>query len=289
MRQRPQGSVIFSESMRIIKCVILTTEIHLRFLLSLATVSALVNMKTKAIVLTYDKNRIFTDHMICKYDELWPSHPFIFRVPYQEIEPSQPSNKVEYVKTPADIKSTVLELLKDLDDEELIYWCIDDKYPHYLDVNLIEKMLPWIFNRSRVDPDASGFLLCRCRGLLRRKRLTGKRIVKFFGWQFLERANYSQIWIHQFLKVKVLRHLFEAFPDKIEEAKQMDNLIKHKVQKPISQRLYVIKKNITVFGESCSRGKITKGCRDSLIKSGVSVSEWNDPVEFDLMGKIEEV
>ena len=36
-----------------------------------------------AIVLTYDDNHNIANHMIYKYTNLWPNHPFIFRIPYQ--------------------------------------------------------------------------------------------------------------------------------------------------------------------------------------------------------------
>jgi hypothetical protein len=32
----------------------------------------------KAIVLTCDRYRALTEHMIRKYEELWPDHPFVF-------------------------------------------------------------------------------------------------------------------------------------------------------------------------------------------------------------------
>ncbi len=38
----------------------------------------------KAIVLTFDKYMIFTDHMILTYQKLWPNNPFIFKIPYQD-------------------------------------------------------------------------------------------------------------------------------------------------------------------------------------------------------------
>src|SRR6187397_1047533 len=41
--------------------------------------------KIKAIVLTCDRFRAITRHLILKYERLWPDHPFIFHVPYQEL------------------------------------------------------------------------------------------------------------------------------------------------------------------------------------------------------------
>jgi len=40
----------------------------------------------KAIVLTCDKYRVLTEHMILKYDKLWSNHPFCFRIAYQDLQ-----------------------------------------------------------------------------------------------------------------------------------------------------------------------------------------------------------
>ena len=92
----------------------------------------------KAIVLTHDKNRSVTHHMIARYLHKWPDNPFVFRVPFQELE-EQSSPKVEFIKTPKSIKKTVLGLLEDLEEDEWIYWCIDDKYPEQLNIEKIIK------------------------------------------------------------------------------------------------------------------------------------------------------
>src|SRR5437764_10740930 len=84
--------------------------------------------KMKAIVLTCDRYRAVTEHMMLQYEKLWPDHPFNFRIPFQELGGTN-TKRIEYVKTPPEIRATVLELLRNLPDEEWIYWCVDDKYP----------------------------------------------------------------------------------------------------------------------------------------------------------------
>ena len=41
--------------------------------------------KIKAIVLTWDRSRAITDHMILQYERLWPDHPFVFHIPFQNL------------------------------------------------------------------------------------------------------------------------------------------------------------------------------------------------------------
>src|SRR5256886_16043998 len=84
--------------------------------------------RIKAIVLTCDRYRAITRHLIYQYDRLWPDHPFVFHVPYHELGGTD-TNRVKYFPSPSDIKGTALHLLAEIDDEEWIYWSVDDKYP----------------------------------------------------------------------------------------------------------------------------------------------------------------
>ena len=226
----------------------------------------------KAIVLTFDKYRAFTDHMIMCYGKLWPSHPYVFQVPYQDLPPTQEASAVEYHQCPSDIKGTVLALLEPLGDEEWIYWCIDDKYPIEIDPKKVQEIHNWLF--SKEAEGISGLLFCRCRGLVGKKNLTGNQLAGTNGDVYLERENYSQIWIHQYLKVKVLRHLFSSFPDEIATAKAMDYLIQE-VKKPDSHRIYVTSNTMGVaFGESASRGVMTKNCYESFKENNLQIPSW---------------
>jgi hypothetical protein len=226
----------------------------------------------KAIVLTYDKYRCLTNHMIHQYRRRWPDNPFTFRIPYQKLSGRNEADR-EYIRCPPDIKTTMLALLDGLDDQEWIFWCIDDKYPTSLDMCAIESIVGWI--RDCNDPSADGVLFCRPRKLTRQKRLTGRQIGTSAGTTLLERKNYKCIWIHQFLRVKVLRHLFESFPDDIPDAKSMDRLKEH-IEKPDDHRLFVTEDTLVVFGESTSRGMLTKNCYRSLQKQGLPLPDWHN-------------
>jgi hypothetical protein len=209
--------------------------------------------------------------MIFKYAQLWPRHPFRFRVPYQELGPTPAAGPVEYKKTPASIKATVLTLLDDLDDEEMIYWCIDDKYPIKLDLRRIEAVLRWLSLEQAST--VSGILFCRCRKMWDSRFLTETVIADDVENVYLERKGYAQIWLHQFLRVKVLRFLFESFPDFIPTARAMDQL-KKQVRKPASHRVFVSDQNAAVFGESTSYGILTWNCYRSFLDNGLVLPAW---------------
>lgn len=218
----------------------------------------------KAIVLTYDRNRPLTNHMIACYARLWPEHPLVFRIPYQ-VDAHAPDPCREYVQCPAAIKPTVLALLDDIDDQEWVYWCIDDKYPIRLDVDIFSMVVRWITDHD--DPAVSGILLCRARKMLLDGYLTGETI-RINREKLLERKAYHQIWIHQFVRAGVIRHLFRKFPDTIEKAADMDPL-KDRIEKPGCHRLYVTETNRAIFGESTEGGVVTGNCLESFVEYGI--------------------
>ena len=228
----------------------------------------------KAIVLTFDRHRAITQHMILQYQRLWPDHPFCFRIPYQNLGGIN-SDQLEYVKTPGDtpegIPAAILQLLADLPDEEWVYWCSDDKYPIRLVIDKIRELM----SQALEAADISGLLFCRTRVTLDQPELTlyPNERVTASGDVLLERRGWYQIWIHQFLKVKVLRYFFTKMPTQLPTAKAMDDL-KNEIDKPDDIRLFVTKENFAVFGESTQRGRITRNCFDSIKRSGLELPEW---------------
>lgn len=226
--------------------------------------------RVKAIVLSWDRHRVVTQHMIAQYGRLWPDHPFVFRIPFQTLA-GVTSNREEYIRTAPDIPGTVLQLIADLDDKEWIYWCADDKYP----IQLITEKFTELFNYAREQEDMSGLLCCRCRVTLEKPELSlfpGHRVTPD-GDVLLERRKWFQIWIHQFLRVKVLRYFFTHMPKDIPNAKVMDEL-KNDIPKPDDLRLFVTQRNYAIFGESTQRGILTRNCHRSIKGSGLDLPEW---------------
>ena len=205
--------------------------------------------------------------MVC-YESLWPNNPFIFHIPYQLAYEENTSNSL-YIKSPVDIRATVLTLLNNFADDDWIYWCIDDKYPIKLDIEMIKTVINWIDTEN--DSDIAGLLLCRTRALLHSKNLTDLK-VKIGAYDFLERKAYHQIWIHQFLRVKVIRSLFARFPEIINRANDMD-FYKDSLVKCAHHKLFVVEKNAAVFGESTVDKKITQNCLESMKQKNIAVPE----------------
>ena len=240
--------------------------------------------KIKSIVLTCDRYRAITEHMIFQYDRLWPDHPFVFHVPYQELG-GVDTERVKHLTAPSDIKSTVLDLLTEIDDEEWIYWCVDDKYP----IQLITDKIASRISHAMRSPEVDGLLFCRCRATLNNPKLTlyPRKVKNPFGDVYFERKAWFQIWIHQILRGKVLRYLFSQLPDHIPTAKAMDDL-KNDVPKLPEHRLFVTKENFAVFGESTRQGVITQNCYESMIAAKIELPEWfrHPDGEYVTLGKL---
>lgn len=221
-----------------------------------------------AIVLTCQKYVPLAEHMIDCYAVVWPDHPFVFRLPdgaaAREMAPRHPG-RVELVPTAEGegrgrFRAAVLGLLEGLTDDAWVYWCIDDKYVMWLDQRAADGVVQAM--RTVTDPDICGLSFARARKLFDPMHVSSEQL-RIGRQMFLRRTSYAQIWLHQFLRVRVLRNLFAGFPEVIESAKEMDTLLLARTL-PADQRLYVLDHNAVVFGESTSRGVLTANCAASL-------------------------
>jgi hypothetical protein len=85
----------------------------------------------KAIVLSFDPHLEIANLVVETYNRLWPSCPFVFRIPFTDRDPRNvfATQNVEFIHTPSDIRSTMENLLRDVPEDEFIFWCVDDRYP----------------------------------------------------------------------------------------------------------------------------------------------------------------
>jgi FkbM family methyltransferase len=220
----------------------------------------------KALVLTFDRNAVLTEHMIHRYNQCWPGHPLTFHIPYQSE-----SRKTEnwgggqrvWVPSPADIPGTMAALLKAAASDEWVYWAIDDKYPERLEWRRFEKIVAFL--DSPASKAIDGILPCRARRLLQTEFLAGPAEVAPASERLLMRNSWDQIWIHQFLRPSVLQHLFAGMPTEIPIAKTMDSF---KFDIPFEHRLAVLEQNAAIFGESLDGGVVLLNTLESLRRAG---------------------
>lgn len=235
----------------------------------------------KAIVLTCDKYHPFADHMIHRYMHLWPENPFTFMVPYQNYPDhlkKKYGEKIRLIETNSDIKSTMKTLLSHTDDEEWVYWCMDDRYPLEIDTERLTGLFHWINNMD--SKNVSGILFT-----YRMSKFTNKYVLKHSRISdsekntYAELVNYSFFWYHQFMKSKILGRFTEHLPDYMQQAKQMD-AIKDNLALAGGVKRFVRIERLASFGESTNRGEITQNCLKSM-----EYHHLNIPSDFPILNK----
>jgi hypothetical protein len=203
--------------------------------------------------------------MINRYNQLWPDNPFIFHIPFQDFAPKE-DEKTLNISTPKSIKATVLTLLKDIPDEEWIYWCIDDKYPEQLDVPALSNIYRGIISKDDKSFDA---ILFSSRKFKKNSIVNqAQKIVDVNNQVYFRRKGYGNLWLHQFIRAKIIKNVFVQFPDEISIAKEMDYLKTTLTINP-DFKLYSTAKNLGFFGESMSSGKLTRNCYESMLEMGI--------------------
>ncbi len=232
----------------------------------------------KAIVLSYDRNLPFVDHMISTYQKFWPNNLFVFRVPYQnypDFLQKKYGEKVELIKTGSPIKATILKLLEDLNDEDWVYWCMDDRYLIKCNVEKAQALYEYVLNiqdkrvcivqilRTFRDKSADKFVK-------KKQEVVSNEKVNIVESIFSDTDKLVDIWSHQFLRVKVLKRIFQSFPDQKFVAKDMDSFEKTKL---IGEKIWMSKDNLFILGESTHRGELTENCISSLTKFNLEVPQ----------------
>jgi hypothetical protein len=225
----------------------------------------------EAIVLTYDENHKITEHMIIKYLKNLDECDLTFVIPYNKNYPRYIKNRfgqrVKIVSSESPVKKTVKNLLKGIPNDEWVYWAMDDKYPVDIKSTGFNRYKEWLINS---DTNINGLSICRTRKILTGEALTGEWISGPEGERLYVRSDYSQIWLHQFIRAGSLKRFIDDLPQVSESTKELDTA-KYDVEFEEGELFVVTEKNHISFGESTTRGKVTKNCYDSIIKENLSI------------------
>ena len=247
-------------------------------------------------MLCCDRYHIFAYHTILTYQKLWPTNRFTFYIPWCDKKPQYiiednviGKDKVVFVKTSdSSFKGTMKTLLENIDDEEFIYWCTSDQYLVRMDnkiADTIENMLDTVFYNTSIYGISNAFLKKSGRKLI---KPAGEVIKGAWGGNMVEKYSWSDsktitLWFHQYLRAKVLKHIFNAFTEP-RVAKALDKQLYSNSEKiynfPSTGRYFTIDTNIAEFGENTSRGKILKNTIESFHKYGIDVTK-----SFEIMDK----
>lgn len=225
----------------------------------------------KALVLTCDKYRPFTENMIRSYRQVVSECNLEFVVPYQTstaLSSDLSDYNLTFIRTPQDIKQTALKLLEDIEDDEFVFWALDDKYLTYEKNKIISKFINHFESVKHTEID--GVSLCRCRTLWWDKHVSRDVATSIIGEKAFQRKTYTEIWLHQIIRARILRHLFSSMPSVIPNAKTMDSYLEE-IPLPKNTNLWVSANSKTTYGESTTRGKITKNCYLHLSKNKCAI------------------
>jgi hypothetical protein len=248
-----------------------------------------------AIVNCCDRYHIFAYHTILTYDKLWPNNPFIFRIPWNETKPKYIQehfgDKVELIKTKKSFKETVFTLIEDLDENCWVYWCSSDTYIEK--INLDIAITAYNYIKSINDSNIFGLSFCRTKGINIDYK---KKPVNFDGKEIYFKTKainhqHMQFWIHQFMRTKILRYIFESFDEPKKLAKELDYQL-YNNNNPLYLKIQLgefltFKEGSVVFGENTSRSKITLNCIDNFKKYNLKKPDYINIININLFwGKI---
>lgn len=227
----------------------------------------------KAIILTYDQRKPITQLVLSSYDQICNKNEFEFIIPYNKtIHNFKTNNKVTLIKTEQSVYNTMNSLLKDIPDEEFIYWCLDDIYLHkIMKLDVFKSLYNYIKNNKNIPFDAVR--------LVNHDTLNGKidnkKNIKI-GSEIFYNTVFSLygFWFHQFLKAKVLKQCF--LNSSIGVNYTMRSLDEHRNENKEMYKhiIYVPKNYLCIFGET-TRGKtqMTQNCSEALKKYNIDYNE----------------
>ena len=161
-----------------------------------------------AIVLSFDRHAAFVELLYKKYMVLWDQCPLNFRVPFNDANSNRSYNflknkdNVELIQTPGDIRSTMINLLLGVDDEEWVYWCIDDRYPLELDAESVHGVYTYI--GTEPEPELNAIRLFRWREPI----TTGGLTISNTRFYPVSPYGIYGFWHHHFVKAKILKKAF---------------------------------------------------------------------------------
>lgn len=218
--------------------------------------------KVKALVLTYDKQIGLAQLLVKKYVELGLAELFEFVVPINSDSAKfyNEHAQIKFVNCDSDILSTMKALLEQTNDEEWVYWAIDDRYPVKVKLDEFLSIHEAI---GKGEIQANGVKL-----LPWREPCTDEKS-KFEQVTLVKQKPYSMFgfWHHHYVKSKVLRAMFiEENPDGLNDIRLINNLHRDKNYLSFLEDVWVSDKPLVELAEPLFASKLTKNGLNDLRK-----------------------
>jgi hypothetical protein len=205
-----------------------------------------------AIVLSFDRQLPFVELMLAQYKRLWLDCPLIFRVPYNDSAPQGLQNQdcVELLKSPKPISETMRVLLQDIDDEDFVFWAIDDRYPVKVQEGVLQMTYEWLLANPDVV-DAVRFTTSRIS--VADDSITYTIANQQFNRQVDGIAH--GFYPHHFIRAKYLKQYF--LEPNLPENYSIRTFHKYLISLPITSRIATSSKSLIQFAEPSFLNKIT--------------------------------
>jgi len=219
--------------------------------------------------MTKDSYRPFTANMIASYEELWPGHPLEFFVPYQQdrsIGSKTGRSRIKFIKTAPGFHDTVLTLLEGLRGDDWVYFCIDDKFPTWVNVPLMSGVFDRVRSGAANPPQVAGLAFTRARAAVSWPNISLEERVGF-GVRAYHRRSMTNFWFHRLVRVQVLLDFFTKLPP-VSSAKEMDFYSR---QFKYDAVFLTTRSHALSLSESTSRGRVTASALKSLQSRQIDV------------------
>lgn len=233
-----------------------------------------------AIVLTYDRNHCFTQLMIESYQEMYPNHPFTFRVPYNEEVPDWDYDNVEFVQVGVHFQDTINGLLEGIDDDEFIYWANDDRY---LRKPVNQDQMDEIVAFTEAAPD----WLDEIKTTSHEGRGQGDFYFNIGGVGFYNQIDYRGrgFWMHHFMRAGLLK---KRFNHNLRKNYPLKAVTANLIVSESKERIIMPERAVLLFAEPLRRGMISINGITDMRKYGISVPPFENVtyrIMYDEQGK----
>lgn len=205
----------------------------------------------QALVLTSDSRAEIAELMIARYNQIWPQHPFTFRIPYQSESRKLTTwggGKRHWIPSPKDPKGTLEALSTGVD--EWCYLAIDEWYPEKLNGHRFKRVLQFL--EQSESSALQGILMCKGQKLMA-SAMTGKHLKANLNNERLCWLNAWHLsWPHGFFRSTILKELIDNTP-----------------------RLAVLENDAVVLSKSLHEGTLMLNAIESLRREGRA-----QPIDF---------
>lgn len=227
----------------------------------------------KAIVLSFDKQIGFCQLLYKLYMEMWQDCPLTFRIPWNEENPKYFKDKpnVELIHCDSPIQSTMKALLNGIEDEEWVYWCIDDRYPkQILNPNKLTKLHDFLQTSGQLA-EFDAVKLYKWKEKLKDSK---KYTLLDNTYKIQEDEHQWGFYFHQFCKSKYLKEIFLSEDCKLHKVRFPHHSVLCSKKSLQNIKVLVPNEDDVKFGEPCINGKITPEGEDYLLKYNCDIPDF---------------